>query len=70
MTLHALLIFIHWFVTTHVCDVWQPDSAGLGNHVVYEGGCIDGFNVAHQLHALVSWTGISPETSQGSLTVP
>ena len=70
MTLHYLLIFIHWFITTHVCDVWQPDSTGLGNHPVFAGNCVDGFNLGRQMHTTVTWTGIPPEVTQGLVTFP
>ena len=68
MTLTTFLFFWHAFVATHVCDVWRPDSIGLGNHVVYEGNCVDGFNLARFWHTIVSWTGIPPVASQGVLT--
>ena len=65
MTLQTFLTVWHTFVLTHFCDVWRPDSTGLGNHVVYEGNCVDGFHLAQVWHTVISWTGKLPTVSQG-----
>ena len=57
--LHAFLVFWNWFMTTHSCEVFVPDSAGLGNHVVYGGNCIDALTYGHAVHGLVDWSGAS-----------
>ena len=62
-TLHAFLVFWSHFTATHDCQVFVPDSAGNGNHVIYGGGCADGFSLARSLHAIVAWAG----SSQGSI---
>lgn len=61
--LHAFLIFWSWFTSTHTCEVFVPDSAGLGNHIVYGGNCTDATTYAQHLHAIVAWVG----QSQGSV---
>lgn len=70
MTIAQFLIFWTHFVATHYCDVWWPDPVGLGNHVIYEGNCTDGFGFARVMHTAVTWTGIPPELSQGTWVFP
>ena len=66
MTLIQFLIAWSHFITTHVCQVWQPDSSGLGNHIIYGGSCGDGFNLARDLHTSVTWSGVD----QGTIRFP
>ena len=62
MTLLQFLTFWSHFTTTHACQVWRPDSAGLGNHIVYGGSCGDAFDLGRQLHTIVTWSGADQGT--------
>ena len=59
MTLAQFLLYWHTFVLTHVCQVWRPDTVGLGNHVVYGGSCAEAIPYAQHLHGIVAWMGSS-----------
>lgn len=44
--LHAFLVFLSWLNATHYGDVFAPDSAGNGQHIVFEGNVVDALSYA------------------------